>query len=124
MAEGYLRAVAGDRFEVASAGTQATQVHPLAIQVMQEIGVDLKGHTSKTLEGLAREPWDFVITVCDQAREHCPFFPTSTQRLHWSLADPSQAKGSEADRLQAFRQIRNNLIARIQSWLAGQSTAG
>lgn len=97
MAEGFLRSVAGDRFDVASAGIEATCVHPLAIRVMDEVGVDLRGHTSKTLGRLIDQPWDYVITVCDSANERCSVFPRPTTRLHWSFNDPSHAAGSDDD---------------------------
>jgi len=118
MAEGLLRALAGDRFEVASAGTEATGVHPLAIRAMHEVGIDLSGHASKTLDPVLEQPWDHVITVCDAARERCPLFPGTTARLHWSLDDPSQASGTEEERLAAFRRIREEITVRVRDWLA------
>jgi arsenate reductase len=117
MAEALLRARAGDRFEVASAGTEATRVHPLAARVMAEIGLDLSGHRSKTVDELLDRPWDHVVTVCDGARERCPVFPARTHRLHWSFPDPSQAQGSEAERLAAFRDVRDRIRSRIDGWL-------
>src|SRR5687767_13087808 len=93
MAEGLLRHLAGDRFEAQSAGTEATHVRPLAIRAMDEIGVDISGQESKTLERYLGEPFDYVITVCDDANEACPFFPGAKERLHWSLPDLSAAKG-------------------------------
>jgi len=120
MAEASLRALAGDRFEVASAGTEASRVHPLAIQVMSEVGIDLVGHASKAIDTLLTRGWDYVITVCDSANERCPVFPGATKRLHWSVNDPSQAVGSEEDRLDAFRRARNEIRARLQRWLADQ----
>src|SRR5215468_4487451 len=95
MAEGFLRQLAGDRFEAASAGTEATQVHPLAIRAMHEVGVDLGPHTSKTVDALLERRWDCVITVCERANGQCPLFPGQTVRLHWSFEDPSQATGSD-----------------------------
>ena len=95
MAEGFLRAMAGDRFEAGSAGTEKTSVNPLAIRVMAELGIDLGGHT---LEGVRRTwrraAWDYLITVCDDANERCPWVPGSVQRLHWSFPDPSRATGN------------------------------
>ncbi|MCS6926474.1 MAG: arsenate reductase ArsC [Candidatus Binatia bacterium] len=120
MAEGYLRAVAGDHYEVASAGTVATHVHPLAVQVMHEIGIDLRPHTSKTLDAFAGQRWDYVITVCDNAAAACPLFPGATVQLHWSFPDPSQATGTAAERLQAFRRVRDAITARIRAWLVEQ----
>src|SRR5438552_17688398 len=94
MAEGWLRHLAGDRFEVHSAGTEATRVRPLAVQAMREAGIDISGQESKTLERYLNQPWDYVITVCDQANEVCPYFPGGKKRLHWSFPDPSQATGT------------------------------
>jgi arsenate reductase len=118
MAEGWLRALAGDRFAAASAGTEATRVHPLAIRAMAEIGIDLSGQASKTVETLLDQRWDYVITVCDSAAERCPVFPQDTTRMHWSFEDPSQAPGTEDERLNAFRKIRDQIAARLRAWLA------
>jgi arsenate reductase (thioredoxin) len=118
MAEGLLRALAGDRFEAASAGTEATHVRPLAAKAMAEIGIDLSGHTSKTLDRFVQEPWDFVITVCDSANESCPVFPAVAKRLHWSFPDPSRATGTEEERLAVFRDVRDAIKTRLQAWLA------
>jgi arsenate reductase len=117
MAEGLLRHFAGDRFEVHSAGTEATHVRPLAIRAMEEIGVDISGQESKTLDRYLGEPFDYVITVCDDANEACPFFPGATNRLHWSLPDPSAAQGSEEERLAVFRPVRDALRDRVQAEL-------
>jgi arsenate reductase len=118
MAERLLRDLGRDRFEVASAGTVATAVHPLAARVMEEIGLDLEGHSSKTLERYLGERWDYVITVCDQAGERCPLFPGPARRIHWSFEDPSAATGSEADRLASFRRVRDAIRDRLRAWLA------
>ncbi len=118
MAEGFLRRLAGDRFEVASAGTEATRVHPLALQAMAEVGIDLSTHTSKTVDLVLDRPWDYVITVCDSANERCPLFPGQTTRLHWSFDDPSQATGSEPQRLGTFRRVRDEIRTRLEVWLA------
>ena len=117
MAEGLLRHLAGDRFEVMSAGTEATHVRPLAIRAMGEIGVDISSQESKTLERYLREPFDYVITVCDDANEACPFFPGASQRLHWSFEDPSRAEGSEEERLAVFRSVRDRIGERVQAEL-------
>lgn len=118
MAERLLRELGGDRFEVASAGTVATAVHPLAARAMEEIGLDLRGQSSKTLERYLGERWDYVITVCDQAGERCPVFPGPARRIHWSFEDPSAATGSEADRLATFRRVRDAIRDRLRAWLA------
>jgi arsenate reductase len=124
MAERLLRDLGGDRFEVASAGTVATAVHPLAARVMEEIGLDLRGHGSKTLERYLGERWDYVITVCDQAGERCPLFPGPARRIHWSFEDPSAATGSEADRLATFRRVRDAIRERLRTWLAERPPGG
>ena len=120
MAEGFLRAFAGDRLEVASAGTEATRVHPLAIRAMDEVGVDLRGHASKTLDRFVGAPWDYVVTVCDQAAERCPLFPGPARRIHWSFEDPAAATGDVAERLAAFRRVRDQIAERLRTWLAGE----
>jgi arsenate reductase (thioredoxin) len=117
MAEGFLRQLAGDRFEVASAGTEATRVHPLAIRAMRDVGFDISLHTSKTVDSLLDRPWDYVITVCDSANERCPLFPGRTTRLHWSFDDPSQATGTEDERLDTFRRVRDEIQTRLGAWL-------
>ena len=103
MAEGWLRHLAGDRYEVHSAGTEATHVRPLAIRAMAEVDIDVAGQASKTLDRYLGQAWDYVISVCDDANESCPIFPGATTRLHWSLPDPSRAAGTEEERLHAYR---------------------
>jgi len=117
MAEGFLRVMAGDRFDAQSAGTEKTVVNPLAIRVMAERGVDIGAHTSKLFAGLMHEPWDYLITVCDDANERCPFVPGTHERLHWSFEDPSRASGSEENRLATFRRVRDQIEARLADWL-------
>src|ERR671914_2922931 len=118
MAEGLLRHLAGDRFEVMSAGTEATSVKPEAITAMAELGVDISGQESKTLDRYLDEPFDHVVTVCDDANEACPVFPGAKSRLHWSFRDPSQATGSDEERLGVFRGVRDEILARIEKDLA------
>jgi arsenate reductase len=120
MAEGLLRRAAGDRFEVMSAGTEATHVRPLAIRAMGEVGVDISGQESVTLDRYLREPFDYVITVCDEANEACPFFPGAAERLHWSFPDPSKAEGTEEERLEVFRRVRDEIEDRIGRELIGK----
>lgn len=117
MAEGLLRHLAGERFEVESAGTEATRVNSFAIEAMREVGVDISSHTSKTLDRFLAETWDYVITVCDNANESCPFFPGAAARLHWSFEDPSAAKGSDEERLAEFRRIRDQIRARLEAFV-------
>jgi arsenate reductase (thioredoxin) len=120
MAEGFLRAMAGDRFEAGSAGTEKTSVNPLAIRVMAELGVDLGGQTSKVYAEVASPSWDYLITVCDDANERCPWVPASVQRLHWSFPDPSRATGTEEERLAVFRRVRDQIRERLTDWLRGR----
>jgi arsenate reductase len=94
------------------------RVHPLAIRVMDEVGIDLRGHRSRTLEPFLREPWDYVITVCDQANERCPVFPGRATRVYWSFEDPSVALGEEEERIAVFRRVRDAIAARLRAWLA------
>ncbi len=117
MAEGLLTAWAGDRFEAHSAGTVATEVRPLAIEAMAELGIDISGHRSKSLTEYLGQPFDYAITTCDEAREACPFFPGAARQLHWSFDDPAAATGSEPDRLAVFRRVRDEIGQRIRSEL-------
>jgi len=120
MAEGLLRHLAGDGFEVFSAGTEQTRVHPLAIEAMKDVGIDISSHTSKTLHQFLDRKLDYVITVCDNANESCPAFPGEVTRIHWSFDDPSAAKGSEAERLREFRRIRDQIAERLKAFVATQ----
>jgi arsenate reductase len=113
MAEGLLRHLGGDRFEAFSAGTEATHVRPLAIRAMQELGIDISGQESKTLERYLDQRFDAVITVCDQANEACPVFFGAKERLHWSFPDPSTATGSNDAQLAVYRQVRDSIRQRI-----------
>ena len=120
MAEGLLRELGGSGFEAHSAGTEATQVRPLAIRAMQEIGIDIGAQRSKALDEYAGQPFDLVVTVCDEAREACPYFPGARAQIHWSLPDPSKATGTEESRLAVFRGVRDELRRRIgRELLAG-----
>ena len=117
MAEGLLRHLAGGRFEVYSAGTEATFVKPEAVAAMAELGVDISGQESESLELYLGEPFDFVVTVCDDANEACPVFPGAKSRLHWSFIDPSRATGSDEERLEVFRRVRDEIRERIEGEL-------
>jgi arsenate reductase len=119
MAEGFLRALGGDRFEVESAGTEATSVNPLAIQAMAEEGIDISTHESKTHDRFVDEPFDLVITVCDDAAEACPVFPNARERRHWSFPDPSRARGSDEERFAVFTRVRDSIRERIEAELLG-----
>ena len=117
MAEGLLRQLGSDRFEVFSAGTEATFVRPLAIKAMAELGIDISQQQSKTLERYLDEPFDDVITVCDTAAETCPIFPGAAHRQHWSFIDPSKATGSEDEQLAVYRRVRDEIRSRIEQEL-------
>jgi len=117
MAEGMLRAWAGDRFETFSAGTEATHVRPEAIAVMNEIGIDISAHASKTLEPFIGHEFTWLITVCDQAKEACPTLPGVAQQAHWSIDDPSAGEGDEEARLSAFRTARDVLRDRVHMFI-------
>jgi arsenate reductase (thioredoxin) len=122
MAEGLLRNIAGDRFEVFSAGTEATAVRPQAIAAMAEIGIDIGGQASKTLERYLAEPFDWVITVCDRARESCPVFPGARRTDHWGFDDPSEATGTDEERMAVYRRVRDEIAARIRDFAAQPSS--
>jgi arsenate reductase len=111
MAEGFLRALAGDRFVVESAGTTATELHPLAIRVMAEKGIDITAQRSKAVDDVG-EGWDVVVTVCDA---NCPIPPRSGMKLRWNFPDPAQAGGSEAEQVAAFRKVRDGIEGRVRS---------
>ena len=117
MAEGLLRVLGRGSFESFSAGTEQTRVRPEAITAMAELGIDISGQTSKTLDIYLNEPFDEVITVCDSANESCPVFPGARSRRHWSIDDPSGVKGSDEERLAAFRRARDDIRQRIETEL-------
>jgi arsenate reductase (thioredoxin) len=117
MAEGLLRSLGGDRFEVESAGSEATEVRPLAIRAMAELGIDIAAQRSKTSHVFEGRWFDYAITVCDDALEACPYFPTARQQLHWAFDDPSGATGTEGERLAVFRRVRDEIAARIRAEL-------
>ena len=109
MAEGLLRELHGDKFEVHSAGVDPSIVKPEAIEVMNEIGIDISGHTSKSADIFAGQEFDYIITVCDNAKEQCPYFPGSAKRIHRTFEDPASASGSYDDRAAAFRRVRDQI---------------
>jgi len=113
LAEALLGRLGGDDFEVHSAGTEAARVNPYAIRVLAEQGIDWTGATSKTIDGFLGQRFDHVITVCDRARETCPYFPGSTSTLHWGLDDPSDVGGTDEERLEAFRRTAAEIAERL-----------
>lgn len=116
MAEGLLRHDAGDRFDVASAGTHPTSVRPEAIAVMKEIGIDISSHRSKAIDDLAESSFDMVLTVCDTARETCPIYPGHGTRVHKAFADPAAVTGTASEKLDAFRRVRDEIRAYLREF--------
>ena len=116
MAEGLLRDLAGDKFEVESAGTIASFVRPQAIAAMAEIGIDISGHRSKCLDEFLDTEFEYVITVCDNANESCPVFPGNVRRIHWSFDDPAEAKGDDEDVAEVFRRVRDEIREKLRSF--------
>jgi len=115
MAEGLLREMAGERFDVLSAGTNPVGVNPLAIEAMQEIGIDISKHHSKNVKEFLGQPIEYVVTVCDRAKESCPIFPGTYRSLSWSLDDPAAATGAHEEKLAAFRRIREEISHNIET---------
>jgi len=113
MAEGLLRQMAGDRLEVSSAGVAPTHVRREAIKVMAELGIDISGHHSKSVEEFEGQEFDYVITVCDNANEQCPVFPGNTKRIHWSFEDPAAVQGDELKRLAIFQRVRDEIRGQL-----------
>jgi len=114
MAEGLLRRDAGDAFEVFSAGVEPSFVRPHAIEVMRELGIDISGQRSKSVDEFLGREFDYVITVCDHANERCPVFPGTTKRIHWSFDDPAAATGDEASQLAIFRRLRDEIREKLR----------
>ena len=119
MAEGLLRARAGDSFDVHSAGNAATAVRPLAVQAMAELGIDIGGQRSKSVDEYAGQRFDYAITVCDDAKEACPYFPGAATQIHWRFDDPAAATGSEDERLAVFRRVRDEINEHIEEFVRG-----
>ncbi|WP_027883380.1 arsenate reductase ArsC [Meiothermus rufus] len=119
MAEALLRHYAAEHFQVHSAGLHPSEIHPYARQVLAERGLDIEGQYAKSLMGYWGGKFNFtyLITVCDRAEQECPLFPFSTYRLYWPFEDPSSAQGSEEERLEVFRRVRDQIAAKIQRWL-------
>jgi arsenate reductase (thioredoxin) len=117
MAEGFLRYMVGDKFEVFSAGVKPAQVNPLAIKIMAEIGIDISKQRSKSATEFLGQKFDYVITICDNAKQTCPAFPGNYEKTHWDLEDPTEAQGSEEERMMVFRKIRDEIEQRIKDWI-------
>lgn len=111
IADGYLHHFAGDKAEVYSAGVETHGVNPRAIAIMKEDGIDISHHTSNNVNEYTQIPFDYVITVCDNAKERCPVFPTTAQKFHHNFPDPAKATGTEEEIMQAFRSVREEIKA-------------
>lgn len=117
MAEGFLRTYGGERYEAFSAGTRPSSLNPLAIEVMREIGIDISGQRSKNAAEYIGTHFPIIVTVCDNAKEHCPVFPGPSMRQHWPFTDPADATGSHEERLAVFRKVRDQIDARIREFI-------
>lgn len=124
MAEGFLRHLSDDTIEVASAGTEPSELHPLAAEAMAEVGIDIGGQRAKSVDEFVEQQFDYVVTVCDEAREACPFFPNAANSLHWSFPDPSKATGSREERLGVFREVRDGIRRQVEELLAQLKAGG
>lgn len=117
MAEGLLRHLADERYEVVSAGMSPTPVKPEAVTAMHELGIDISDQYSKSIDDFIGQEFDYVITVCDNANESCPVFPGNTKRIHWSFDDPAKAEGDEEARLLAFRRVRDEIYQQLRRFV-------
>lgn len=118
MAEGLLRHIAGDKVEVESAGVAPSHVRPEAIEAMREVSIDISSHRSKSVDEFLDRRFDYVITVCDNARESCPVFPGNAERIHWSFDDPASVEGDRATRLASFRRVRDEIREKLNAFAA------
>lgn len=116
MAEGLLRGDGGERFEVFSAGTEPAGLNPLAVRAMMETGMDISAQRSKSVDEYVGQEFDYVITVCDRAKDNCPRFPGAAKRIHWSFEDPAAARGHDTERLQVFRRVRDEIRERLREF--------
>jgi|SRR5579863_2535832 len=124
MAEGLLRHDSGDRCEVFSAGTRPSKVRPEAIAVMRELGIDISGHRSKSVDEFTGQPFDYVITVCDNARENCPLFPGHAVAIHKAFEDPAAVEGSQQERTAVFRRVRDEIRSYLRAFTRDVVEAG
>ena len=121
MAEGFLKAFGKDKYEAFSAGTKPTQVNPLSIKAMDEIGIDISSHSSQSVEEFCQQTFDFVITVCGNAKETCPAFPGEYKGIHWDLEDPADAVGNEEEKMTKFREIRDKIKRNVSDFIKRNS---
>lgn len=122
MGEGLFRREGGEEYQVFSAGTKPSRVRPEAIAVMREIGIDISEHRSKSVAEFAAQPFDYVVTVCDNARDNCPVFPGARQRIHWSFEDPAAVQGTDEERLAVFRRIRDQIGEQVKEFLREENS--
>jgi arsenate reductase (thioredoxin) len=122
MAEGWLRELAGSEFDAESAGTNPTRINPIAVRVMAEVAIDITDQYSKSVDEMMGRQFDYVITVCDRAREACPVFPHDARKLHWSFEDPAEATGTEEERLSVFCRVRDEIGERVRDFLGAQAS--
>jgi len=118
MAEGYLRSLAGERFDVMSAGTEPKRLNPFAVAAMREIGIDIAGQRSKDVTEFLGAPVQYVVTVCSNAREKCPVFPATVKFVHWDLDDPTAVQGTEEEKVAAFRKARDQIFTHVHDEFA------
>ena len=117
MAEGFLRHLCGDKFEVYSAGVDPTLINQLSVKVMNEVGIDISGQRSKYAAEFLNQRFDYIVTVCDNAKQTCPNFPGVHEKIHWNLKDPAQAHGSDDDKIVFFRKIRDEIKQKIENFI-------
>jgi len=118
MAEALLRRDGGERFEVVSAGVDPKGLHPLTVRALSAVGIDVSAARSKSVTEFLGQPFDYVVTVCDRARESCPYFPGGGETLHWGFDDPAEATGSEAERLAVFDRVLREISGRVRGFVA------
>jgi arsenate reductase len=123
MGEALFRYEGGETYEVASAGTNPSHVRPEAVAVMKELGIDISGQRSKSVEEFEGQSFDYVVTVCDNGRDNCPVFPAGAERIHWSFEDPAAVQGGEQERLAAFRRIRDRIHERVKTFVRERAAA-
>ena len=123
MGEALFRYEGGETHEVASAGTNPSHVRPEAVAVMKELGIDISGQRSKSVEEFEGQSFDYVVTVCDNGRDNCPVFPAGAERIHWSFEDPAAVQGGEQERLAAFRRIRDRIHERVKTFVRERAAA-
>jgi len=117
MGEGFMRHMAGNKFDVFSAGVEPAQLNPYAIKVMAEAGIDISSHKSKSVNEFLEQEFDYVITVCNHAKQVCPIFPGQYERIHWDIEDPAEISGTEKEKMVFFRKIRDEIKEKCQRFL-------